>query len=83
MVPLGGLHLTALSNRLVTARSRSSASPDHVQRIQLDVEDQTLGRPPAHPLEGGVHHVAQVDGLRRGGDALVPGEMDQVADQAW
>ena len=27
MVPPGGLHFTALSNRLVTARSRSSASP--------------------------------------------------------
>ena len=79
-VPSSGLHLAALSSRLVTARSRPGPSPTTYQGASLDVEGQA-GRAAADPRDHPVDELGQVDRLDHVGQRLVAGQLDQVADQ--
>ena len=76
----GGLHLAALSSRLVTARSRARGSPTthHGRRA---TSKRTSGRAAADPLDGAVDDLGEVDGSTARRQRLVAGQLDQVADQ--
>ena len=79
-MPSAGLHLAALSSRLVTARSRLLGVADHDPRVGRDVEGDALGAP-AYAGHGPLDDVGEVDLGDDVGHRLVAGELDEVADE--
>ena len=79
-VPAGGLHLAALSSRLVRARSRAGASPStyHGSAATSNDSDGRAAADPGHRL---VEDLVQLDGADHRRRGLVAGQLDQVADQ--
>ena len=79
-VPSAGLHLAALSSRLVIARSRPLESPTTGQGSSVDVEGDAVGAT-AYAGHRPLHHLGEVDLGDHAGRRLVAGQLDQVADQ--
>ena len=80
-VPSGGLHLAALSSRLVTARSRAAASPVTHHGSACRSKLQAAG-PPAYPLHGPLDDLREVDlPPARPGPGSLAGQLGEVADQ--
>ena len=80
-VPPGGLHLAALSSRLVTARSRAVASPTHPPGLGAHVEGQAAARGGGPARRPGRRSSASSTASRRERHRVVAGQLDEVADQ--
>ena len=79
MAPPGGLHLTALSSRFLTARrSRSAICATVVGSMRLE---HHAGSAVARPLHRLVHEQIQPDGLLRELLLLAAGQLDEVGDE--
>ena len=81
-VPSAGLHLAALSSRLVTARSRLLDVADDPPRVERDVEGDAR-RAAAYPGHGAVDHVGEVDLARRRGSSARRGPARRGRRPAW
>ena len=78
-VPRGGLHLAALSSRLVTARSRAAGSP--MTHHGSACRSKCRPAPAGGPGDGALDDLGEVDLLQRDLGRLVAGELGEVADQ--
>ena len=81
IVPSAGPHLAALSSRLVTARSTAPGLADDPPGQGGHVE-LAARRAQPDPRDGPVDHLGEVEGLDHvGGQRLVAGQLDEVADE--